>query len=452
MGEIKSTGRSVVFALGALCIILAAALTATIISYMSIIREKDTLISSLNTQVSNLKEQVAELQDQVMDLRDQIINAEGRNLVSSNTKFAFNIFKELSIEDRERNIFISPLSISIALAMTFNGAEGATKDAMARVLQFGNMNLEEINHGFLNLIESLENVDENVQLIISDSIWIRDIFKPYVKQDFLQRVREYFESDVFIRDFGDPQTPDEINAWIRNETSGKIDKMVDQIDPELVMFLINAVFFKGEWLTSFNETATRKDDFYLSDGSTVKVDMMSTRGNFSYYEGENFRAVRLPYGGDKIVMYVFLPNRNVTLESFIDSLSPEVWQNYVSKFRLIEGLEVKFPKFKLEYGVKRLNDVLEKLGMEIAFDPSHADFRGIAQADLFIEFVDHKAVIEVNEKGTVAAAATTVGVSLTSVPTPKPAFIVDRPFFFVIREDRSGTILFIGKVVDPTLT
>jgi serpin B len=149
---------------------------------------------------------------------------------------------------------------------------------------------------------------------------------------------------------------------------------------------------------------------------------------------------------------VFLPNRDVSLDSFVESLSKESWENYMDGFKLVEGLEVKFPKFKLKYGVKRLNDVLDKLGMGIAFDPFNANFRGIAPADLFIDYVDHKAVIEVNEKGTVAAAATNVGIGVTSIPTIKPTFIVDRPFFFVIRDDRSGTILFMGKVVDPTAT
>ena len=394
-------------------------------------------------------------QSQINDvyaLSDEKANIVDKGLVSSNTKFAFNIFKELSIEDKNMNIFISPLSISIALSMTYNGAEGATKDAMARALQLGNMSLEELNEGYLNLIDSLENADKQVQLGIADSIWIRDSFEPLVNQDFTQRIKEYFESEVFSRDFGNLQTIDEINAWISNKTNGKIDKMVDEIDPELVMFLINAIYFKGEWVTSFNESATKEADFFPSDGSTLKVDMMSTKGNFSYYEGEDFKAARFPYGRDKIAMYVFLPNRDVSLDSFVESLSKESWENYMDGSKLVEGLEVKFPKFKLEYGVKRLNDVLDKLGMGIAFDPFNANFRGIAPADLFIDYVDHKAVIEVNEKGTVAAAATNVGIGVTSIPTIKPTFIVDRPFFFVIRDDRSGTILFMGKVVDPTAT
>ena len=149
-------------------------------------------------------------------------------------------------------------------------------------------------------------------------------------------------------------------------------------------------------------------------------------------------------------MYVFLPKGDVTPDSFVESLSQETFENYVDRFNLVKGLEVKFPKFKLEYGVKRLNDVLKNLGMEIAFDPLNANFRGIAPKELFIDYVDHKAAIEVNEKGTVAAAATVVGISFSAIPADFPTFIVDRPFFFVIRDDRSGSILFMGKVEDPT--
>jgi serpin B len=392
-------------------------------------------------------------QGQISDvyaLSDQKANSVDRSIVSSNTRFALNLFKELIIEDANRNVFISPLSISIALSMTFNGAEGTTRDAMARALQLGNMSLEELNQGYLNLIESLENADKLVQLGIADSVWVRDSFEPLVRQDFTQRVKEYFESEVFCRDFGAPQTPDEINAWISNKTDGKIDKMVDEIDSELVMFLINAIYFKGEWVTSFNESATKEADFFLSDGSTVKAAMMSTKGNFSFYEGEDFKAARFPYGRDKIAMYVFLPKGDVALDSFVESLNQETFENYVNGFKLVEGLEVKFPKFKLEYGVKRLNDVLERLGMGVAFDPFNANFRGIAPKRLFIDYVDHKAVIEVNERGTVAAAATVVGISFSAIPANLPTFIVDRPFFFVVRDDRSGTILFMGKVEDPT--
>jgi len=296
----------------------------------------------------------------------------------------------------------------------------------------------------------LENADNQVKLSIADSVWIRDTFEPYVKQEFTQRVKEFFKSEVFCRDFRNPQTLDKINGWISNKTNGKIDRMVEDIDPQLVMFLINAIYFKGELVTSLNESATKQADFFLSDGSTVKAAMMSTKGNFSFYEGEDFKAARLPYGRDKIAMYVFLPKGDVALDSFIESLSQETLENYIGRFSMVKGLEVRFPKFKIEYGVKRLNDVLKEIGMEVAFDPTNANFTGIAFVQLFIDYVDHKALIEVNEKGTVAAAATVVGISLTAMPT-NHTFIVDRPFFFVIRDDRSETILFMGKVENPTV-
>jgi serine protease inhibitor len=379
---------------------------------------------------------------------DEKASSADKTLISANTKFAFNLFKELIAEDKNKNIFISPLSISVALAMTYNGAEGTTKDAMAKTLEFGNMSLEKVNREYLNLIESLENVDEQVKLLIGNSIWMRKEFESFVNSSFMDRVVTFFSSEAFTRDFGDPQTVNEINGWVDEKTDGKINEIIQEIDPEIVMFLINAIYFKGNWVTEFDESKTQKQDFFLPDGNTVQVDMMSTSGNFCYYRGENFQAIRLPYGRDKIAMYIFLPDDGVPLDSFIANLDQATHEEYLSRFEPID-LAVKLPKFKVEYGVKRLNSVLEKLGMGIAFDPFEANFNGIAstpEGNLFIDYVDHKAFVEVNEKGTEAAAATIVGIGLTSI---SPGFVVNRPFFFEIRDDRSGSILFMGKIVNP---
>jgi len=368
-------------------------------------------------------------------------------LVSSNTEFAFKIFKELNKEDGDKNIFISPLSISMALAMTYNGAEGTTKDAITKTLEFGNMSLEKVNQEYLNLIESLENVDRQVDLKIANSIWMREQFGPLVKSSFIERIKAFYKGEVFTRDFENPQTLDEINGWVGKKTNGKINKIIQEIEPQVVMFLINAIYFKGEWTTKFDEAKTMKDDFFLSNGSTVKVDMMSTSGNFSYYEGKNFEVVRLPYGRDKIAMYVFLPHEGVTLDSLIGNLNQTTFDEYIVKLHPISDLTVKLPKFRIEYGTKRLNNALTKLGMGIAFGPD-ANFEGIADVKpLFIGYVDHKAVVEVNEKGTEAAAATVVALGRAV----RPSFIANRPFLFVIRDDRSGTILFMGKMVNPAL-
>jgi serpin B len=376
-------------------------------------------------------------------------------LVSANTRFAFDLFRDLVAEDTNKNVFISPLSISMALAMTYNGAEGTTKDAMAQTLNFGNMTLEEINHEYSNLMESLKNVDQAVKLLIGNSVWMNKEFEPIVEPSFLERVGTSYDGEMFTRDFGNPQTPSEINGWVDKSTEGKIKDAIPQIDPELVMLLINAIYFKGEWVTRFDEAQTLKQDFFLPQGNTVNVDMMSTSGNFSYYSGENCQVARLPYGRDKIAMYVFLPDEGISLDSFIASLNQTAHDEYVSRLQPIGDLVVKLPKFKVEYGVKSLNSVLKKLGMETAFEPSEANFSGIASIapqNLYISYVDHKAIVEVNEEGTEAAAVTVVGMGATSVRIEPPSFVVNRPFFFEIRDDRSDSILFMGKILNPAET
>ena len=376
-------------------------------------------------------------------------------LVSANTKFAFDLFNKLLTEDINRNIFISPLSISIALAMTYNGAEGTTKDAMAKTLNFGNMTLEDINQGYSDLIGSLENVDQAVRLLIGNSVWMKKEFEPAVKPSFLQNVGTSYDSEMFTRDFGSPQTVNEINSWVNKRTEGKIKEIVKDLSPELVMFLINAIYFKGTWITEFDKTKTLQQDFFLRDGSTVRVDMMTTAGNFSYYSDENCEIARLPYGRDKVAMYIFLPKEGLSLDSFVASLNQTVHDEYVSRLQPAEDLIVKMPKFEVEYGVKRLNSVLSKLGMGIAFDPDQANFSGIASTvsgNLYISYVDHKAVVEVNEEGTEAAAVTNVGIGYTAVPAAPPSFVVNRPFYYEIRDDRSGSVLFMGEILNPVGT
>jgi len=373
-------------------------------------------------------------------------------VVSANTKFAFNLFRELVAEELDKNIFISPLGISLALVMTYNGAEGTTKDAMAETLNFGSMSLDEINHAYSNLIESLENADQAVKLLFGNSVWMKKEFEPLVKASFTDRITTWYNAEMFTRDFGSPQTVSEINGWVDKRTQGTIKEIVKGIDPELIMLLINAIYFKGDWIVEFDETATQKQEFFLPESPPVQVDMMSTSGSFSYYSGENCQVARLPYGRDKIALYVFLPNEGMSLDSFMANLNQTTHDEYISRLQPRGDLTVKLPKFKVEYGVKRLNDVLKKLGMDMAFNPYEADFNGIASTtpeNLYISYVDHKAIVEVNEKGTEAAAVTSVGEGVTSIP---PSFVVNRPFFFEIRDDRSGSILFMGRIFSPTGT
>ena len=375
---------------------------------------------------------------------DKIVEAVDANLVGGNTEFSFKIFKELVLEDKDKNVFISPLSISTALAMAYNGADGETRKAMAEALGIGGIGLEELNQGFKDLMAGIQNADSEIELSVANSIWQREGFD--CKEDFIDRNRRYFAAEVEEIDFSSSDAPDIINSWIKEATKGKIEEMITEIPIDVVMYLINAIYFKGNWTHEFNEDATREEDFYLLDGSTKKVPMMSQGEDLMYFKGDNFSSVRLPYGEEKIAMYVVLPDEGVKPDDVIGSFSAEKWNEFTRLFSET-NVSILMPKFKMEYGIKLLNDVLTDLGMGIAFSDS-ADFSGIGP-DIFISRVLHKAVIEVNEKGSEAAAVTVVEMAKTAMPMDIVEFTVNRPFIFVIAARRSGSILFMGKVVNP---
>jgi len=375
---------------------------------------------------------------------DKIIEAVDADLVDGNTEFSFKIFKKLVLEDKDKNVFISPLSISTALAMAYNGAEGETKKAMAEAVGIDGISLEELNQGFKDLMTGIQNADSEIELSVANSIWLREGFD--CREDFIDRNREYFAAEVEEIDFSSPDAPDIINSWIKEATRGKIEEMITEIPIDVAMYLINAIYFKGNWTYEFDEDATREEDFYLLDGSIKKVPMMSQGKDLMYFKGDNFSSVRLPYGEEKIAMYVVLPDEGVKPDDVISSFSAEKWNEYTRSFSET-NVSILMPKFKMEYGIKLLNDVLTDLGMGIAFSDS-ADFSGIAP-DIFISRVLHKAVIEVNEKGSEAAAVTVVEMRETAMPMEIVEFTVNRPFIFVIADDRSASILFMGKVVNP---
>ncbi|GAI13424.1 unnamed protein product, partial [marine sediment metagenome] len=260
-------------------------------------------------------------------------------------------------------------------------------------MRFKGFDLEELNSGFHDLLLSIKNADSDIDLAIANSIWYKLGYK--VKEDFIERNRKYFDSEVNEIDFAAPEAVDTINGWIEEETRGKIDKMLSEIPADAVMYLINAIYFKGNWTYQFDEVLTSDDDFYLLDGTTKKVPMMSQEEEFLYYNGDNFSVTRLPYGQEKMVMYIILPDEGVNLDSVIESLDTDRWKDILESFSS-KQVYISMPKYKMEYGIKLLNDVLAKLGMEIAFG-SGADFSGISP-DIFISKVLHKAVIEVNEK------------------------------------------------------
>jgi len=364
-------------------------------------------------------------------------------LVSANTSFGFHLYEKLIERDSESNIFISPASIAMALAMTYNGARGETQQAMAEALALQGMSLQQLNQANAALMAKLRNLDDNVLLDVANSLWARKgvEFKP----DFMKINQDFYQAYIETLDFDAPSAPAVIDAWVKEKTRGKIEQMVQEIPGGIILFLINAVYFKGSWAVKFDEKYTRERDFTLLDGSKKKIPMMMSKSDrFRRYRGDGFQAISLPYGDGKVSMYIFLPNRDSSLGEFHKSLSAKNWESWVSQSQREETMII-LPKFTLKYEVV-LNNALEELGMGVAFDGREANFEGMCSGGgVWIDEVKHKTFVEVNEEGTEAAAATSVRMKKGG---PRP-MTVDRPFFCAIRDNETGTVLFMGSVVDP---
>jgi len=369
-------------------------------------------------------------------------------LAAANTRFGFNLFAEIEKQGAGQNIFISPASVSLCLAMAYNGADGETKQAMARALEFQGLSLDELNRAFADLKSALENPDPKVQLQIANSLWARRglTFKP----DFIQRTKQFFGAEVTDLNFDDPTAPATINKWVSDKTKGKIQKIVDQISPDSVMFLINAIYFKGAWTKEFIKASTHEDNFTTGAGAQKRLPMMSASGNYRYYENADFQAVSLPYGAGRTSMYIFLP-KAAGLASFNKKLSTANWESWMNQFNEMEG-DLSLPRFKIEYEIT-LNEALKALGMSVAFDGGRANFRGMIESaqNVYISQVKHKTFAEVNEEGTEAAAVTSTEMRATSAMRPRQKFqmVVDHPFFCAIRDNTTGTVLFMGSITDP---
>jgi len=367
-------------------------------------------------------------------------------LITANTNFGFKLFAELLKQEGNENVFVSPSSVAIALAMTYNGASGATQQQMAKTLELQGMSLNDLNRANANLKVLLENPDSGVQLAIANSLWARQgtPFKPA----FIQRNRDFYGAQVTDLDFASLSTPITINNWVKENTRGKISQIVDGLKPDDVMFLINAIYFKGNWTKAFDKSETVNRPFYLANGRQKSHPMMAQTGSYKYYENTTFQAVSLPYGNQRVSMYIVLPKRPYTLAKFSKELTAEDWQLWMKQFRTQPG-SIQVPRFKLEYEVE-LKKALSALGMPIAFDARRATFDELSTMPTKIDQVKHKTFVEVNEEGTEAAAATSVGIVTTSMPMNEPfKLVVDRPFFCAIRDNQTGTVLFMGAIVDP---
>lgn len=376
-----------------------------------------------------------------------------QKLVAANTKFGFKLFSEVLKQDSSKNVFVSPSSVAIALAMTYNGANGETQQAMAKTLELQGMSLQAINEANAALQASLENpasgkgVDSSrPQLTIANSLWAKQgvPFEP----EFLQRNRQFYKAKITNLDFTSPNAPAVINNWVKQSTQGKINQIVDTIQADQVLFLINAIYFKGKWETPFNKSQTSNQTFYQLDGTSTKVPMMSQNGKYRYYENNNFQAISIPYSKGRLSFYIFLPKQNATKGNLSQEFNAENWQKWMTNFKMREGY-IQLPRFKMDYEIE-LTNALKTLGMGVAFNSS-ANFTQMSRIPLNINQVKHKTFVEVNEEGTEAAAVTAIGIVTTSAQIPEEPFrmIVDRPFYCAIRDNQTGTLLFIGSIVEP---
>ncbi|PIG92120.1 serpin family protein [Gloeocapsopsis sp. IPPAS B-1203] len=362
-------------------------------------------------------------------------------VVSANTRFGFKLFSQLLSQDSS-NVFISPTSIAIALAMLYNGASGETQQAMAQTLELQGIKLPEINTANAALLSALTNPDPDVQVAIANSLWARQEY-PF-RKDFLQK-QTFYKAQVTTLDFQSPDATNTINAWVNQNTNGRIKQIVEQINPQDVLFLINAIYFKGRWTDEFDPNQTTNEPFFTKGGS-IQHPMMSQTGRYRYYENEQFQAVSLPYGKGRLSLYVFLPSENSNLTSFYQQLTSANWEKWLTQFNQREG-SIRLPRFQMEYDLT-LNDTLKALGMEVAFEDS-ADFSAMGD-NLTLSEVKHKTFVEVNEEGTEAAAVTSGRVMAVSAPIDPPfQMVVNRPFFCAIRDNQTGTILFMGSIVEP---
>jgi len=365
-----------------------------------------------------------------------------KTVVASDNSFGFELFARLNESAQNQNVFISPFSVSMALGMALDGADGATLDSMKQALGQSGLTMQEINGSYKDIRSFLTNLDPNVTMNIANSVWSRNGFP--ILASFLSDCQTYFDAEATSLDFSSPDAVQTINNWVNTKTNGKIPTIIDQIPSEVVLYLINAIYFKGTWTYQFDPANTTDTTFASPAGSTP-CKLMTMHARFAYRETGAEQVVDLPYGAGQFSMTVILPSSGTSIDQYAASLTQEKWDALMNNLDSA-SIDLSLPKFNLEYE-KTLNDELSALGMGVAFTDD-ADFSRISPIPLKISEVKHKTYVEVNEEGTEAAAVTFVGFIPTAVISPS-GMRIDHPFIVAIREHATGTILFLGKIVSP---
>lgn len=367
-------------------------------------------------------------------------------LVQAQTEFGLKLFQILRHQSPQKNIFISPTSIATALSMTYNGASGQTQQEMTKALALQGMSIAQVNQLSQQLQTTLQRLDPDVTLTLANSLWVRQGFP--LHPNFVGTAEEFYHATVTPLDFSRPNAVNPINQWVSEKTQGRIPTIIDQLKPDDMLLLINAVYFKGKWTTPFKPEQTQNQPFNLENGQVKSHPLMRQNEQYYYLETSEFQAVNIPYGQESsLSFYVFLPAAHSNLETLINQVTPEKWQAWMQEFRRRPGV-IEIPRFQLEYEVQ-LNDALKSLGMNAMFDRNQANFSQLTDEPVAVDAVKHKTFLEVNEAGTEAAGVTSIGIVATSAPPPPFQMKVDRSFLGIIRDNHTGTLLFIGAIYDP---
>ncbi len=368
--------------------------------------------------------------------------------VSCLNDFASELF--ISSCENGGNVMISPVSVYLALAMTVNGADGNTKTEILDALASRGITLQMINAASRDLLALLDLSGEKTTLSIADSIWYDQTFVP--DGQFLQNNANYYNAQLQKLDFKDSKAPNTINEWVSQATQGKIGKIISSIDSDVVMYLINTIYFKSDWMEPFSSNDTKEAVFYAPDG-TLQTDFLNKTGSMDYISGQNAQGVLLSYENEDLAYFALLPNEDMPVREWIEGQGTSLFENL---FRMIENKEaatvqLSMPKFETSYEDSLINE-LTQLGIIDAFDTVEADLSLMNEAhikNLYISDVLHKTYIKVDEKGTEAAAATSVEVGLTSMPSAEKELNFNKPFIYGVIDLKTNTSLFVGIMENP---
>jgi len=360
----------------------------------------------------------------------------------ADNRFAFNIFREVSKESGV-NTFFSPLSLNMALGMLYNGASGETRTEMAEVLGMADFTETEINEYYQKMSQALLSIDPLTEISIANSIWYRNGCA--VKQPCIDVNKNYFDAMVKALDFSKSDAAGIINKWCAEKTKNRIEEIIDgPISNDVMMYLINALYFKSKWQFEFDKKNTKQDDFTKADQQKIKINMMEQTTGLPYYADQHLQCVEMPYGNQAFSMVTILPANDMDIDQLIDYLDNDKWQNIVNNLHE-QNVWLKLPRFKIECELP-LNEPVMNVGMKLIF---FGGLGNISDGPLAVSNIKQKTFVEVNEEGTEAAAVTVITIATSAGPGTPVTFFANRPFLYLIKEKSTGAILFIGRMDEP---